>query len=298
MSQRNPQNERYSDENRKGKTRKSAASAKPSSGRAATVRGPAPKSKKQKKEERRQREEKRDQQLRAMAPDARRFEEQPEYKRLRRYWWICLIAAIACIAVSFLTSRTETLTFLYIPLLVAGYVLVIVAFYIDLGKIRKMRKKYEQTQVLGKSKQARAAQKKARAEARAQQKEAEEKFEEAQAAKEEKKANGILGFFRKPKADQPSTEADEAPEKAAAAEKADKGDKGGKSDKASKTDQADKADQPEQADKPADVEMADDQVADEAAEDAASTEADTQAADAETTDAQAADAEAADTNNK
>ena len=49
MSQRNPQNERYNDENRKGKTRKSAASAKPSSGRAATVREPAPKTKKQKK---------------------------------------------------------------------------------------------------------------------------------------------------------------------------------------------------------------------------------------------------------
>ena len=219
MSQRNPQNERYNDENRKGKTRKSAASAKPSSGRAATVREPAPKSKKQKKEERRQREEKRDQQLRAMAPDARRFEEQPEYKRLRRYWWICLIAAIVCIAVSFLTSRTETMTFLYIPLLIAGYVLVIVAFYIDLGKIRKMRKQYEQTQVLGKSKQARAAQKKARAEARAQQKEAEEKFEEAQAAKEEKKANGILGRFRKPKAEKPAEEEDGASGKAADADK-------------------------------------------------------------------------------
>ena len=219
MSQRNPQNERYNDENRKGKTRKSAASAKPSSGRAATVREPAPKTKKQKKEERRQREEKRDQQLRAMAPDARRFEEQPEYKRLRRYWWICLIAAIVCIAVSFLTSRTETMTFLYIPLLIAGYVLVIVAFYIDLGKIRKMRKQYEQTQVLGKSKQARAAQKKARAEARAQQKEAEEKFEEAQAAKEEKKANGILGRFRKPKAETPVEEEDGASGKAADADK-------------------------------------------------------------------------------
>ena len=154
-----------------------------------------------------------------MAPDARRFEEQPEYKRLRRYWWICLIAAIVCIAVSFLTSRTETMTFLYIPLLIAGYVLVIVAFYIDLGKIRKMRKQYEQTQVLGKSKQARAAQKKARAEARAQQKEAEEKFEEAQAAKEEKKANGILGRFRKPKAETPVEEEDGASGKAADADK-------------------------------------------------------------------------------
>lgn len=204
MSQRNPLNERYNDENRKGKTRKSAASAKPSSERAATVRDPAPKSKKQKKEERRQREEKRDQQLRTMAPDARRFEEQPEYKKLRRYWWICLIGAIALIAVSFLASRNEGLEFLYIPCLIAGYVLVIVAFYIDLGKIRKMRKNYEQTQVLGKSKQARAAQKKARAEARAQQKEAEEKFEEAKAAEEEKKANGIFARFRKPKAEEPT----------------------------------------------------------------------------------------------
>ena len=38
MTQRNPMNERYQDENRTGKTRKSSASAKPKTARAATVR--------------------------------------------------------------------------------------------------------------------------------------------------------------------------------------------------------------------------------------------------------------------
>ncbi len=208
MSQRNPMNERYSDENRKGKTRKSAASAKPSADRAATVRTPAPKTKKQKKEEARKREEKRSQQMRAMAPDARRFEDQPEYKRLRRLWWIFLVSAILLIGLSFVGTQNEAISFLNVPCIIAGYVLVIAAFYIDLGKIRKLRKKYEQTMVLGKTKEARKAQKKARAEVRAQQKEAEENAEAVQTEEAEKKDGGILSRFRK-KPEETSAEATE-----------------------------------------------------------------------------------------
>lgn len=208
-------NERYSDENRKGKTRKSAASAKPSSTRAATVRDPAPKSKKQKKAEARQREEKREQQLRAMnSIEGTRFEDTPEYKKLRRIWWICIAGAIVLIAISFVATQKGELEFLNVPCLIAGYLLVIGAFYIDLGKIRKLRKQREATVAQGKSKEARAAQKKARAEMRAQQKEAEEKFEAAKAeetAKKEEGGNSLLSRFRRKKPDpepQPELESD------------------------------------------------------------------------------------------
>lgn len=201
MSQRNPMNERYNDENRTGKTRKSAASAKPSSARAATVRTPAPKSKKQKQKEAREKEREREQRMNIPAADGKRFEDTDEYKKWRRLWWVCIVAAIVLIALSFASTQNEQIGFLYIPGLVAGYALVIAAFVIDLGKIRKLRKEFTQTVALGKSKEARAAQKKARAEARAQQKEAEEKFEAAKAEEESKKANGLLARFRKPKAD-------------------------------------------------------------------------------------------------
>ncbi len=206
-------NERYNDENRKGKTRKSAASAKPSAERAATVRTPGPKTAKQKKQEARERERKQEQKYTVAVPDNQRIESLPEYKKLRRYWWACLIGAIVLIALSFLTMRNGELSFLYVYFLVGGYVLVIAAFYIDLGKIRKLRKKYEQQVMRGKSKEARAQQKAARAEARAQQKEAEEKFEAAKAEEQAKKEAGFLGRFRKKKADEaPAEEAEEASE--------------------------------------------------------------------------------------
>ena len=206
-------NERYNDENRKGKTRKSAASAKPSSARAATVRTPGPKTAKQKKQEARERERKQEQKYTVQVPDNKRIEDLPEYKKLRRYWWACLIGAIVLIALSFVVSRGEEFNFLYVYFLVGGYVLVIAAFYIDLGKIRKLRRKYEQEVLKGKSKAARAQQKAARAEARAQQKEAEEKFEAAKAEEEAKKEAGFLGRFRKKKAEEaPAEEAEEAPE--------------------------------------------------------------------------------------
>ena len=208
MSQRNPMNERYNDENRKGKTRKSAASAKPSSTRAATVHTPPPKTKKQKKAEARERERKQEQQMRAATPDSMRVENLPEYKKLRRIWWGCLIGAIVLIVISFLSTRSEALSVLYIPCLVLGYALVIAAFYIDFGKIRKLRKAQQQQMAQGKSKEARAAQKAARAEARAQQKEAEEKFAEAKAAEEEKKESGLFARFRKKP--QQDTDADTA----------------------------------------------------------------------------------------
>ena len=81
MTQRNPMNDRYTEENRTGKTRKSSASAKPKAERAATVREPAPKTKEQKKKERKERE--------------RKEAEGKEYKRpVKSVWAIVTVQGI------------------------------------------------------------------------------------------------------------------------------------------------------------------------------------------------------------
>lgn len=196
MTQRNPMNERYQDENRGGKTRKSSASAKPKAARAATVRNPAPKSKKQKKAEARERE--REAMKKADALQSR-FEDTDGYKRLRRIWWAALIGAIVCTGASFLIQANfgESTQGLTIGFMVVAYVLIIVAFYIDLGKIRKERKLYNASILNSKSKEARKEQKKLRAEQRAQEKEAAEKFEAAKTEEAAKKEQGLLARFRK-----------------------------------------------------------------------------------------------------
>ena len=209
MSQRNPMNERYQDENRGGKTRKSSASAKPKTARAATVRPPAPKSKKEKKAEARERE--REAMKKAEALQSR-FEDTDGYKRLRRFWWVALIGAIACTGASFLIQANfgDSLQAVSMAFMIVAYVLIIVAFYIDLGKIKKERRLYNASILKGKSKEARKEQKKLRAEQRAQEKEAAEKFEAAKAEEAAKKEQGFLARFRKK--DSEPAEATEAAE--------------------------------------------------------------------------------------
>ena len=200
MSQRNFMNDRYNDENKKGSTRKSSASAKPKAQRAATVRDPAPKTKKQKKEEARERE-------RAAAEKTSylesRFEETEGYKRLRRIWWVLLVGAILCTVLSFAFSRNETFNQFSMVVMVLAYVLIIAAFWIDLGKIRKERKLYNASVANNKSKEARREQKRLRAEKREQEKEAAEKFEAAKAEEEAKKEQGFFARFRKKKDESP-----------------------------------------------------------------------------------------------
>ena len=196
MSQRNFMNDRYNDDARKGSTRKSSASAKPKAQRAATVRDPAPKTKKQKKEEARERE-------RAAAEKTSylesRFEETETYKRLRRIWWVLLVGAILCTVLSFAFSREEAFNQFSLVVMVLAYVLIILAFYIDLGKIRKERKLYNASVANNKSKEARREQKRMRAEKREQEKEAAEKFEAAKAEEEARKEQGFFARFKKKK---------------------------------------------------------------------------------------------------
>ena len=203
MTQRNFMNERYNEENRTGKTRKSSASAKPKATRAATLRDPAPKTKKQKKEEARERE-------RAAAEKAGAYQQGYEstegYKKLRRIWWVLLAGAILCTVLSFALQRTEQFAQLSLASMILAYVLIIAAFYIDLGKIRKERKLHYAAAANNKSKEARREQKRLRAEQREQEREAAEKFEAAKAEEEAKKANGFFARFRKKKEDAPEAE--------------------------------------------------------------------------------------------
>lgn len=211
MSQRNPLNDRYNnaDEKRMGKTRKSSASAKPKAQRAATVRDPAPKSKKQKKEEAREREEKA---AKKASMTRARFEETPTYKRLRKFWWAALGSAIALTALSFVLQRNSDLNSVSMACMILAYVMIIVAFWIDLGKIRKERKLYDAAFSSNKSKEARKEQKKMRAEMREQEKEAAEKYEAAKTAEAEKaakKGKGLFGLFGKNKDSEPAESSDE-----------------------------------------------------------------------------------------
>ena len=197
MTQRNPMNERYSSDKPAGQTRKSAASAKPKSKAAATVHAPREKTAKEKKAEQKEREQKM-QERRGATSSVHGVYDIPtdEYKRLKRVWWICLIVAIVLtIAAWFVLQIPEFSTFGYI-MLFAGYAAIIYGLYVDLWKIRKIRREYNENVTYGKSKEARAGQKKLAAEQRAARKEAEElerlKKEQGVAEEPEKK-----GFFSK-----------------------------------------------------------------------------------------------------
>ena len=168
MTQRNPMNPRNQARSKhgdgiKGVSRKSAASAKPArpAGASVYVRSKdADKNKKSKltrKVEKsvdndpdaRQRERKREQALASTVQDM------PEYKRLRRIWWVLLVVAIVAVGLSFLQTQLlnsgnypEALapyqSPISIALMVVGYGCIIAALYIDIGKIRKLRKLQEE----------------------------------------------------------------------------------------------------------------------------------------------------------
>ena len=193
MTQRNPMNERYQSDERTGKTRKSAASAKPVSKAGASVRvaggkkqaasrgflsrlsggGNAAASKKQQEREPR---------ARYYNPDT------PEYHRWRRYWWVSIVLALSLTALSFVVQIAipDSAVASYV-LLGVGYALLIFAIWVDMGKVRKIRRAYADRMMAGRSKAATRARK---AEKAAAQKEAAEarKLGEAEAAKRDAKA--------------------------------------------------------------------------------------------------------------
>ena len=171
MTQRNPLNERYTDENRKGQTRKSAASAKAVTKAASSVHEAPEKSKKQKKAEQEARERKIRERRGVTGSNISEAElrQLPEYKKLRRLWWVFLGLSIALTASTWVfASFSETGEVSMIPLILA-WIFIIAAFYIDIWKIRKLRNRYRYANN-DKSKATRAAQKQHAAEMRERQK--------------------------------------------------------------------------------------------------------------------------------
>ncbi len=146
MSQRNPMNERYTNDKRANVSRKSAASAKPKTKAAAsvTVTGsskPA-KDKKQLQKEARKQEQARQRELdrKYYKPDTAR------YKKLRRLWMISLAAAVVCVVLSW-ALRSVQPEWIAMVCLFGAYGFVIYAFYLDFSKIKKERRAYQERMV-------------------------------------------------------------------------------------------------------------------------------------------------------
>lgn len=183
MTQRSPMNERYQRE-AQGATRKSAASMKPKSKAAASVRvQPKEKTKEQKKADKRAARQR-------QAELDRKYYNPPteEYKRLRRIYWVLMVVAIVCVIASFAGRGIIPDVPLYVILGLA-YAAIIAALYVDMVKIRRVRRKYQAEAEAHKSKSARAAEKKQKAAAKAEAAQADE-----QPAEEgEKKKKGLFG---------------------------------------------------------------------------------------------------------
>lgn len=196
MSQRNPMNERYTTDEHKGQTRKSAAAAKPKMKAASSVHiQSTEKSPRQKKAEAKvRRQEQRAKDAKYYKPPTQR------YKTLRRIWWGLLIAAVLCTTLSWASSANAwEPEWISMVVLVAAYVFIIAAFYVDFSLIRKERKRYQEEMEHGNSKEARAAQKEARAAERAAAAAA-KAAAEAKAAEPEQEApkkKGLFGFGKK-----------------------------------------------------------------------------------------------------
>ena len=146
MSQRNPMNERYTNDKKSGATRKSAASAKPKAKAAASV---TMGTKKKTSQERKaaQKAARKEEAARQKELDRKYYKPDTEqYKKLRRIWWLALIGAVVCTAGSWFLRGVQP-DWLAMACLFAAYALIIFAFYIDFSKIRKERRAYQQRMV-------------------------------------------------------------------------------------------------------------------------------------------------------
>lgn len=194
MSQRNPMNDRYQTDEHRGQTRKSAATMKPKTKAASSVRVQSTtKTKQQKKAEQKAARTKQSQ-------IDRQYYNPPtaEYKRLRKIWWGLLIGAIAMTALSWLgrSFLPEAATYVVLGL---AYVCIIGALYVDFSKIRKVRRAYQEEMMAKKSKEIRAAEKQQKATQRAEK----QKKAEEPAIEEQPKKRGLFGNgFRLPKKQQ------------------------------------------------------------------------------------------------
>lgn len=216
MSRRNPLNERYqTDSTSAGKTRRSAASAKPVMKAAASVYVKDPKSKP--KEGMFQRmfsgaEKRREEDIKArekasgsvntegLSKEERKelrekfmTTNEREYRKWRRIWWVFIALGIGSLVPPIIFAayflQNETLTMAFYGL---GWAFLLIAIGIDIVKIRPIRKEARGELVRDKSKAATRARKEARQEQMRREEEAArmraEKKAQKQAKQERKEA--------------------------------------------------------------------------------------------------------------
>ncbi len=162
MTRRNIQNERNTYKKPKGVARKSASSAKPVSKAGSSVYVRSKDTDKKKGSSRSKADKPVEKKASDSAEQLRRREramvsmmrDTPEYKRYRRMWWIFMAVAIVGVIVSWLPNMLVgngiiSSDYKDVARVVAGAGFVIAmlalvgAFYIDLGKIRKLQKNQE-----------------------------------------------------------------------------------------------------------------------------------------------------------
>lgn len=194
-------NDRYQSEI-KGQTKKSAASAKPKSKAAASVyikpSGHTPQEKKAIKKQQRAKQAELD----------RMFYNPPteKYKKLRRIWWFCLIAAIVLTVLGMLLpNMLPGETWVSWVCIIPAYAFIIAAVWLDFSKIRKVRREYQMEMMKKHPKQV-----KEHLVTNANNQRAAEK----EAAREEKKKTRSNRFFGKKKEEEPQVSAEEAQKQA------------------------------------------------------------------------------------
>ena len=198
MSQRNPMNERYTSEERPGKTRKSAASAKPATKAASSVRVQGQKSDKPKglfakaRTEANKSEAKSKSNAKSSQSKATTVYNVPtdEYRKWRRLWMATLVAAITFTVLSFAAMNMPQFaeSQLAMVTLGMGYVFLAAAIIIDIAKVRKIRQAYNETVVNNRSKEATKSRKEQKAAAREQEALRREEAERKAAERVEKNA--------------------------------------------------------------------------------------------------------------
>ncbi|MDR2715765.1 MAG: hypothetical protein LBB46_03335 [Coriobacteriaceae bacterium] len=157
MSQRNPMNDRYQVDEKKGQTRRSAATAKPKAKAASSVRmQSATKTPKQKKLEEKARRDERN------AHD-RKYYNPPteEFKMWKKLYWGLLGLAIITTGGSYLLRMYAVVPEqVSLTVLAFGYVGIIGALIVDFAKVRKLRRAYQEEMASKATKELRAEAKK------------------------------------------------------------------------------------------------------------------------------------------
>jgi predicted cobalt transporter CbtA len=165
MARRAPTNPRYQKyTGPEGKTRKSAAAAKPKKASSGSSK-PSTSGKSASGSKSKSR----------TSAIAMRNPETPEFKAYRRQWWIALVAGLALTGVSYALQRFVTAPWARTAqamTLGLAYACIIFAFYIDWTKMRPLRKEAYEQQKSGKAPKP-AAEKPSKAEAKAAKRDAE-----------------------------------------------------------------------------------------------------------------------------